>query len=64
MENIIRTINENVWGVPMLTLLLGTGIYLTVGLRFLSVMKLPLRSGSSSRPRTRQAKGTSRLSAR
>ncbi|MEZ5997786.1 MAG: sodium:alanine symporter family protein [Hyphomonas sp.] len=41
MENIIRTINENVWGVPMLALLLGTGIYLTVGLRLLSVLKLP-----------------------
>ena len=41
MENIIRTINENVWGVPMMVLLLGTGLYLTVGLRFLSVMKLP-----------------------
>ena len=41
MENIIRLINENVWGIPMLTLLLGTGLYLTVGLRFLSVMKLP-----------------------
>ncbi|MCA8901888.1 MAG: sodium:alanine symporter family protein [Hyphomonas sp.] len=41
MENFIRTINDNVWGVPMLALLLGTGIYLTVGLRLLSVLKLP-----------------------
>ena len=41
MEEIIRTINENVWGVPMMVLLLGTGLYLTIGLRFLSVMKLP-----------------------
>lgn len=41
MENIIRTVNEFVWGVPMLTLLLGTGIFLTIGLRFLSVVKLP-----------------------
>lgn len=41
MENFIRTINDFVWGPPMLALLLGTGLFLTIGLRFLSVVKLP-----------------------
>ncbi|MEZ5953694.1 MAG: sodium:alanine symporter family protein [Hyphomonas sp.] len=41
MENLIRSVNEFVWGPPMLVLLLGTGLYLTIGLRLLSVMKLP-----------------------
>ncbi len=41
MESIIRALNEFVWGPPMLLLLLGTGLYLTVGLRLLSVLKIP-----------------------
>ena len=41
MESIIRALNEFVWGPPMLVLLLGTGLYLTVGLRLLSVLKIP-----------------------
>tara|TARA_R110000803_G_scaffold95013_1_gene162766 strand:+ start:376 stop:1863 length:1488 start_codon:yes stop_codon:yes gene_type:complete len=45
MENFIQTINGLVWGIPMLTLLLGTGIFLTIGLRFLSVTKLPFAFG-------------------
>ncbi|MEM6535330.1 MAG: alanine/glycine:cation symporter family protein [Pseudomonadota bacterium] len=40
MENLIRDLNGLVWGIPMLTLLLGTGLFLTVGLRFISVTKL------------------------
>ena len=41
MENLIHSLNGLVWGIPMLTLLLGTGLYLTIGLRFLSVTRLP-----------------------
>ncbi len=33
-------LNQYVWGLPMLTLLLGTGIYLTVGLKFMPVRRL------------------------
>jgi AGCS family alanine or glycine:cation symporter len=43
MENIIRALNEFVWGPPMLVLLLGTGLYLTIGLRLLSVSEDPVR---------------------
>ena len=41
MENFIRSMNEIVWGIPMLVLLLGTGLFLTIGLRFISITKLP-----------------------
>lgn len=37
----IHTINGYAWGVPMLVLILGTGLYLTVLLTFLPVRKLP-----------------------
>ena len=45
MENIIRALNDFVWGPPMLVLLLGTGLYLTIGLRLLSVIKVPFAFG-------------------
>ncbi|MGB2573748.1 MAG: sodium:alanine symporter family protein, partial [Henriciella sp.] len=41
MENFIRGMNEIVWGIPMLVLLLGTGLFLTLGLRFISITKIP-----------------------
>ena len=36
----MTTVNEWAWGPLMLALLLGTGLYLTLGLRFLPVRKL------------------------
>lgn len=41
MTEFVTTINEWAWGVPMLVLLLGTGIYLSFGLRFMTVRKIP-----------------------
>jgi AGCS family alanine or glycine:cation symporter len=40
MTDLITVLNEWAWGPPMLVLLLGTGIYLTVGLRFMPVRKI------------------------
>lgn len=45
MENfaqLLGTIDSFVWGPPLLILLVGTGIYLTVGLGLLQITKLPL----------------------
>lgn len=42
ISNVISNINGIVWGVPMLVAILGTGIFLTVGLRFLPVRKVGL----------------------
>jgi len=41
MEQFVITINELAWGPGMLVLLLGTGIFLTLGLGFLTVRKIP-----------------------
>ena len=42
MSEVISTINSWAWGPVMLALLLGTGIYLSLGLRFMTVRKIPL----------------------
>jgi AGCS family alanine or glycine:cation symporter len=42
MTEFITTINGWAWGPVMLVLLLGTGIYLSAGLRFLTVRKIPM----------------------
>ncbi|MFZ2483733.1 MAG: sodium:alanine symporter family protein [Streptococcus parauberis] len=42
MLNIVKIIDDLVWGPPLLILLVGTGIYLTVRLGLLQVTKLPM----------------------
>jgi len=39
---VLSSINSIVWGPPLLILLMGTGIYLTIRLGLLQVLKLPL----------------------
>jgi AGCS family alanine or glycine:cation symporter len=41
LETIIQEVNAVAWGLPMLILLLGTGIYLTLGLGFMTLRKVP-----------------------
>jgi AGCS family alanine or glycine:cation symporter len=41
MEDLIGQINSWAWGPVMLVLLLGTGIYLSLGLRALTIRKIP-----------------------
>ncbi len=40
-EKIIQSIDDFVWGIPLIVLILGVGIYLTVRLVFLPMRKLP-----------------------
>ena len=42
ITEMVGAINGVVWGVPMLILILGAGLFLTVGLRFLTIMKIQL----------------------
>ncbi|MPQ43118.1 alanine/glycine:cation symporter family protein [Clostridium tarantellae] len=42
MEKILIQINNIVWGAPLLILLVGTGVYLTIRLNLLQIFKLPL----------------------
>lgn len=39
---ILKTLKSWVWGPPLLILLVGTGLYLTIKLRLLQILKLPL----------------------
>ena len=41
MTEFIEELNGLVWGPAMLALLLGTGIYLTIGLRFMPLRRIP-----------------------
>ena len=45
MEALISSINDYAWGPPMLVLLLGTGMYLTLGLGFLTLRRIPQAFG-------------------
>jgi len=40
LTNIISSINSIVWGVPMLVMILGVGLFLTLGLRLMPILKL------------------------
>ena len=42
MAELITTVNGWAWGPLMLALLLGTGFYLSLGLRFMTVRKIPV----------------------
>lgn len=52
VESGIRVVNDIVWGVPMLALLLLTGLFLTVGLRFMSIVRIPYAFGQLFKKRT------------
>ena len=56
MENLIpllNSIDSVLWGPPLITLLVGTGIILTVRLRLLQVVHLPLALALIFRARNR-----------
>jgi AGCS family alanine or glycine:cation symporter len=50
-------LNGIAWGVPMLILILGIGLYLTVGLRLRSILKVPLSLAFLWRGRVAEGKG-------
>ncbi len=41
MEDVLDSINEIIWGPLMLGLILGTGLYLTIGLKGVSLSRIP-----------------------
>ena len=41
ITQIVGDLNSIVWGIPMLILILGVGLYLTFGLRLLTIIKIP-----------------------
>jgi AGCS family alanine or glycine:cation symporter len=57
MSELITTVNAWAWGPPMLALLLGTGIYLTLGLRLLTIRRIPRAFGLLLRGRAGEGGG-------
>jgi alanine or glycine:cation symporter, AGCS family len=57
MTELITAVNAFAWGPVMLVLLLGTGLYLSAGLRFLTVRKIPAAIGLLLRGRTGTGEG-------
>jgi AGCS family alanine or glycine:cation symporter len=57
MAEIIGQINSWAWGPMMLILLLGTGIYLSLGMRFLTLRKIPAAFGLLLRGRHGKGRG-------
>ena len=53
----VTWLDDLVWGVPMLVLLLGVGLYLTVGLRFRTIKDLPFAFAMLWRGRVAEGKG-------
>lgn len=58
-EQILGEINDFVWGIPLLILLVGTGIYLTFRLGFLQIKTLPyaLKLAFSKSAQDQKSKG-------
>lgn len=57
LTSAVEWLSGIVWGVPMLVLLLGVGIYLTVGLRFRTLRDLPFGLVMLWRGRVPEGKG-------
>ena len=57
ISNAIGTLNGFVWGPPMLVLLLGTGLYLTIGLRFMPLRKIGFAFGELLKGRKSEGAG-------
>ncbi|MHA6287768.1 alanine/glycine:cation symporter family protein [Maricaulis sp. CAU 1757] len=57
ISNGINMVNSFVWGPPMLILLLGTGVYLTVGLRFMPLRKIGFAFGELMAGRKPEGEG-------
>lgn len=42
LKDLLQNVSDFIWGPPLLILLVGTGVYLTLRLRLLQIFKLPL----------------------
>jgi AGCS family alanine or glycine:cation symporter len=56
-EQFIDTVNSVVWGPAMLILLLGTGVFLTIGLRGITITRIPYAFGQLLKGRKGSGEG-------
>ena len=62
LNEFFTTLNNIVWGVPMIVLILGTGLYLQLRLGFMPIFKIPHGFRMILRSRTRGAKAEGEIS--
>lgn len=63
LENIVNQVNGLVWGPPMLVLILGTGFFLMVMLKFMPLMRIGSGFALMWRGRAKGAEDTGEISA-
>lgn len=63
MEKLLATMEQAIWGWPLLSLLLGTGVYLLLRLRFFPIRRLPTAMKLVFRSNGRRASGVSAFGA-
>ena len=63
MEKLLTTMEQAIWGWPLLSLLLGTGVYLLLRLRFFPIRRLPAAMKLVFRSNGRRASGVSAFGA-
>lgn len=56
-EQVIDSVNSVVWGPVMLVLLLGTGVFLTIGLRGMTITRIPYAFGQLLKGRKGSGEG-------
>ena len=56
-EQVINSVNSVVWGPVMLILLLGTGVFLTIGLRGMTITRIPYAFGQLLKGRKGSGEG-------
>lgn len=62
LKTLLTTVNDVVWGPGMLVLLLGTGLYLTIGMRFMTFRRIPQGFSNLWRHRKKNEEATGELS--
>ncbi|WP_313474882.1 alanine/glycine:cation symporter family protein [Stutzerimonas kunmingensis] len=62
LNNLVNSVNGLVWGPPMLVLILGTGLFLMIFLKFMPVTRIPTGFALMWRGRTKGDEATGEIS--
>jgi len=62
LNNLVNTVNGLVWGPPMLVLILGTGLFLMIFLKFMPLTRIPTGFALMWRGRTKGDEATGEIS--
>ncbi|HCH78251.1 MAG TPA: sodium:alanine symporter family protein, partial [Pseudomonas sp.] len=62
LNNLVNSVNGLVWGPPMLVLILGTGLFLMIFLKFMPLTRIPTGFALMWRGRTKGDEATGEIS--